>query len=492
MRFTAAVTCTFTTSIEKTRGTGVKTPFVKIGIVLDSPKRDLRGIALVAHELLKRGAEVYVMPMYQHGHDVPLLAPDAVLVNYARPNNAPLLRMFHALGVRTMVCDTEGGVLSETGADAPPNWARQFKALGLSRCIDRYFFWGARLRDAFAAAGALAADALEVTGCPRYDLCHSRWHALLDYPDRDFVLVNTNFSALNPKFGASADGEVRVFERMGWGRDYAHSLFKELQAVFPRYIEAIGRMAQRNPQRRFVVRPHPFEDAGLYERKFASLANVKVDGSGDVLNPISRADCIVHLNCGTAVESLLLGRTPISLEFLNTPVLRAHAPVPSAISCPATSPEDLDLLVSSHAARAARWRRDELFPVHIEPWFYRPDGRASERIACSMMDAAGGGGRRARRSVSHSIRGGARWPGARRWLQGVVCNVAGSRAAERLRSITNPARSEKSVGPKELMDLLNHYARCEAISARLHVEHARHPWTGLPLASLHARADMEK
>ena len=99
MRFTAAVTCTFTTSIEKTRGTGVKPPLVKIGIVLDSPKRDLRGIALVAHELLKRGAEVYIMPMYQHGHDVPLLAPDAVLVNYARPNNAPLLQMFHALGL---------------------------------------------------------------------------------------------------------------------------------------------------------------------------------------------------------------------------------------------------------------------------------------------------------------------------------------------------------------------------------------------------------
>jgi surface carbohydrate biosynthesis protein len=465
---------------------------VKIGIVLDSPKRDLRGIALVAHELLKRGAEVYIMPMYQHGHDVPLLAPDAVLVNYARPNNAPLLQMFHALGIRTIVCDTEGGVLSEAGADAPPNWARQFKALGLSRCIDRYFFWGARLREAFAAAGALAADALEVTGCPRYDLCHPRWHALLDYPERDFVLVNTNFSALNPRFGASADGEVRVFERMGWGRNYAHSLFKELQAVFPRYIEAIGQMAQRNPQRRFVVRHHPFEDGGLYEREFASLANVKVDGSGDVLNPISRADCIVHLNCGTAVESVLLGKTPISLEFLNTPALRAHAPVPAAISCPAANPDDLDLLINSPAARCARWRRDELLPAHIEPWFYRLDGRASERIACSMIDVARHGDAHARRSVAHSITGGARWRGASRWLQGLVCNVAGSRAAERLRSMANPARSEKSVAANEVKDLLTHYAQCEAVSVQPRVKHARHPWTGLPLASLHMCADMEK
>jgi surface carbohydrate biosynthesis protein len=465
---------------------------VKIGIVLDNPKRDLRGVALVAYELLKRGAEVYIMPMYQHGYDVPLLALDAVLVNYARPNNAPLLDMFHALGVRNMVCDTEGGILSETGADAPPNWARQFKELGLARCVNRYFFWGTRLRDAFAEAGALGNDALEVTGCPRYDLCHPHWRALLDYPHRNFVLVNTNFSALNPKFGASVDGEVEVFERMGWDRNYARSLFNALQAVFPRYIEAIGQMARRNSQRSFVVRPHPFEDTRLYERSFASLANVKVDGSGDVLNPISRADCVVHLNCGTAVETVLLGKTPIALEFLNTAVLRGHAPVPSAISCPATSPEDLDFLIGSRATREARWSRERVLATRIEPWFYKLDGRASERIAHSMMDAPPRRGMCARSSVVHSIRGGTRWRGARRWLQGVACNMAGSRAVERIRTLANPARREKNVSAAEVNDLLIRYAKCDAVCLRFCVEHARHPWTGLPLASMRVRADSEK
>lgn len=462
---------------------------MKIGLVLDNPKRDLRGIALVAHELLKRGAEAYIMPMYQHGYDVPLLAPAAVLVNYARPNNAPLLEMFHALGVLTMVCDTEGGILSESGADAPENWARQFRELGLSRCVDRYFFWGARLRDAFAEAGTLASDALEVTGCPRYDLCHPRWQTLLDYPDRDFVLVNTNFSALNPRFGASADGEVRVFERMGWGRDYARALFSDLRAVFPRYIEAIGQMARRNPQRRFVVRPHPFEDAGRYERSYASLSNVKVDGAGDVLNPISRADCVVHLNCGTAVETVLLGKTPISMEFLNTPLLRGHAPVPSTISCPATSPEDLDLLVGSRVSREARWNRDQLLAAYIEPWFHKIDGRAAERIACGMINGTSRSVAPARRSIVHSMRGGARWRGARRWLLGLACNLAGSRAAERLRSLANPARIEKNVAAAEVKDLLIQYARCDEGPVRIQVEHARHPWTDLPLASLRVRAE---
>jgi surface carbohydrate biosynthesis protein len=464
---------------------------VRVGIVLDSPKRDLRGVALVAYQLLKRGAEVYVMPMYQHGYDVPLLAPDALLVNYARPNNKPLLEMFHALGVRTMVCDTEGGILSESGADAPANWARLFKSQELGRCVERYFFWGTRLRDAFAEIGGLSADALDVTGCPRYDLCHPYWQPVLDYPQSNFVLVNTNFSALNPRFGGSSAEEVRVFERMGWDSDYARRLFKELQGVFPRYIETIREMARRNPERRFVVRPHPFEDARLYQRSFALTPNITVDGSGDVLNPISRADCVVHLNCGTAVETLLLGKTPVSLEYLNTPVLRAHAPVPAAISCPASGPEDLDHLINSSEARRARWSRDALLKTYIEPWFYTIDGRAAERIASSIVQFLSCHAAVTRRSVASSIKGGAGRGSAGRWLQGLACNVAGSHLSGRLRAMLDPARKEKEIGADGIRALLDLYARCEGISLNVRVEHARHPWSGLRLASLHVFAGAE-
>jgi surface carbohydrate biosynthesis protein len=463
---------------------------VKIGIVLDNPKRDLRGVVLVAYELLKRRAEVYIMPMYQHGYDVPLVAPDAVLVNYARPNNRTLLQMFHDLGIRVMVSDTEGGVLSESGADAPLNWARKFGELNFGRFVDHYFFWGTRLRDAFASAEVLPPRALEVTGCPRYDLCHSRWHAVLSYPTHGFVLVNTNFSALNPKFGGSAAAEIEVFERMGWDLDYARNLFRELQAVFPQYLDAIEGIARRNPQRHFVVRPHPFENAALYVDRFAPLSNVSVDPSGDVLNPISGADCVVHLNCGTAVEALLLGKTPISLEYLNTDALRSHAPVPAAISCPASGPNDLDFLINNPGTRSERWNGSGLLSSYVEPWFYRIDGRASERIACGIIREVSRGEIRVRRSVASSMRGAAGRPGMGRLMQGIACNVVGSRAAGRLRSLLNATRREKDVVAKDVTDLLQKYAQCDASPVRVRVMAARHPVSGVALASLHLSAEI--
>ena len=62
-------------------------------------------------------------------------------------------------------------------------------------------------------------ERLEVTGCPRYDYCSAPWSALLEYIERDFVLVNTNFSAINPQFSRSAEDEIEVFIRTGWPRD---------------------------------------------------------------------------------------------------------------------------------------------------------------------------------------------------------------------------------------------------------------------------------
>src|ERR1051326_6603616 len=122
---------------------------MKVALIVDSPKRDLEGAALTAFHLAKRGAEAILVPMYQQGYDIPLASPDAVIVNYARENNRELLATYRSLGIAVIVMDTEGGVLSEAGLDAPDTWARQMRRSGLGACVDRYFFWGERLRAAF-------------------------------------------------------------------------------------------------------------------------------------------------------------------------------------------------------------------------------------------------------------------------------------------------------------------------------------------------------
>ena len=462
---------------------------MKAALVVDSPKRDLAGLVLVAHELAKLGVEPYIVPMYQQGYDVPLIAPDAVLVNYARPTNKALLAGYRSLGIRVLVMDTEGGVLSESGVDSPANWAKFFRDSALNANVDRYLFWGARVRDAFAEAQALPPERLEVTGCPRYDYCNPRWNAMLDYPERGFVLVNTNFSAINPQFTRSGDDEIEVFVRSGWPRDYTLALFAELRAVFPRYLDAVAGMAARNPQRKIVVRPHPFEDAEVYRRRYAALSNVTVDGAGNVLNALNAADCMVHLNCGSAVETVLLGKTPISLEYLNTGRMRSHASLPSAISCHAAGEGDLDALVNDPAARARRWSGDELRQRYIEPWFHTIDGYASARTAAAIARTVGAEPRIVRASLRHSAAGSVARPSRSQMAQGVASQLLGSRAVSALRSSVSRARRHKAVDAAAVTGLLQSLHAIDAARAPARAEHVRHPVTGARLASLRVVAE---
>jgi surface carbohydrate biosynthesis protein len=456
----------------------------RAALVVDSPKRDLAGAVLVAHELVKLGIEPYLVPMYLQGYDVPLIAPDAILVNYARLTNKALLEAYRSLGIRVLVMDTEGGVLSEHGVDSPDNWSKFFVARGLQAHVDRYLFWGSRVHDAFAHAHVLPPERLQVTGCPRYDFCSEPWRALLDYPERGFVLVNTNFSAINPLFTRSIDDELEVFTRTGWPREYTLALFEELGKVFPRYLDEIAGLATRNPQRRIIVRPHPFESAEPYRRRYAGMPNVAVDGAGNVLNALAAADCMVHLNCGSAVETLLLGKTPIALEYLNTERMRSHASLPSAISCAATGAEDLDALVNSAGARAARWDAGAVKQRYIEPWFHVIDGHASARTAAAVATEIGAEPHGVRVSVRHAASGGVARPSRGQRAQGLATQVLGSRAVSAMRARLDRARHQKGIDAAEVARLFSRVAECDAAAPRVRVTAATHPYTGARLASL--------
>src|SRR5512134_117776 len=104
---------------------------MRVAIIVDSPKRDLDGALLTGYQLAHRGVEVLLVPLYQQGYDLPWLRPDGVVVNYVRENNRELLATYRSLGICVMVMDTEGGVLSDLGLDAPSNWAREMRRSGL-------------------------------------------------------------------------------------------------------------------------------------------------------------------------------------------------------------------------------------------------------------------------------------------------------------------------------------------------------------------------
>ncbi len=450
-----------------------------VALVVDNPKRDIRGIVLTAYHLSRIGSRASIVPMYAQGYDIPLLAPDIVLLNYIRQGNAELASTYRKSGMRVAVMDTEGGILSRKGLREPNAWAQSLKDTGLSALVDRYFFWGDAVYQSFLANSGFAAKQLQITGCPRYDLCASPWNRMLDYKSDGFVLVNTNFSAINPAFTKSGDAEKEIFRSLGWPNAYIDEWFREIEGVFPKYLDEVEALAIALPEQSIVVRPHPFENIEIYQRRFAGVANVEVDGSGDVLNMIHAASCIVHLNCGTSVDALLQRKVPVSLEYLNSDLLLDHTPLPSRLSLKPGSRKELVDVVKGLIDETVEFDHDAAF-AEIEPWFYRADGHASERVAEALAAMPKG---LTRSNLSEAVRGGRSNPSATQVLQGAAAAIFGSRFVTGLRSRVTTSRRGKEIRLSDVQALLDHYAASSG-GPQFHARSARSRLTGAPMSTI--------
>ncbi len=475
---------------------------MRIGLILDNPRRDLGGIALLAYQLLKRGHVVFVIPMYDQGYDVPLLDLDAIVVNYARTSNLDFLRSYKELGIAVVVLDTEGGVFPEHGDGSPEFWAKRFRAIGAHELIDRYLFWGRRTYDAFRQHGGLPEDRLIITGCPRYDFCDPKWRSVLHYPKSGHVLINLNFPSINPWWGrteySETEGKIifhsafeeisKVAKIVNVDVERALPLERERQRVLNEYVRVIVDVARRNPDKAFIVRPHPFENMEIYRRLFAGLKNVTVDSSGEVTHVISQAEFVLHLNCSTSVETRLLGKLPVSLEFLNSDLLRVNIHLPSKVSYAVGSLEELDEIVKD----PARSRRDRLTDASahelIAPWFHKCDGRAAERVAVIVSGLARqADALRCRRSYWRSVKSCYGKARMKYVLQGIASLLVGSYVLTRLRMLLHEQRRMKYVRAEAFWQRILELAGCENVELDGSAEYAVHPLTGLRLATIQVR-----
>jgi len=458
---------------------------MRIGIVVDHPKRDLAGCVRIAYELARRGHEALLLPHYEQGIEAPLLALDAVLLNNARPHYLALAQGYRSSGTRIFVLDTEGGVLGEKGFNAPARIAQRFRESGIGPLVDGYLFWGRRLRDAFAEHAGLPLERLRITGCPRYDLCHPIWRKTLTYPQRDFVLINTNFNAVNPLFASGKDADRQPLRSQGVTDTEIASRYQAARAVFDRLVPELVSLVQRMPDRSFVVRPHPFEGTAYYREAFASCRNVVVDDAGDVMAVLSAARALLHVNCGTSVEATFLGVLPIAVEFANNEAARGLNPLPARISHPVNSARELDDTLNGAAAVARSHPFEANYQAHIHPWFHDNDGHAGGRVAEAMLEmAALGAGGGTRRSWRLSCMSGQKPPRLAQLAQGVLAQVAGSRAVRSAREALDAGRRAKRFDPAQVQGLLDGFARADPQTVRAGAGMLRHPFAGHRLLSV--------
>jgi surface carbohydrate biosynthesis protein len=430
---------------------------VRIGWVVDHPKRDLAGSVLAAYRLASRGASVAIIPMYEQGVDVPRLGLDALVVNYARAANLDLMRSFAKAGLPLYVLDTEGGVLADTGGNSPPAMAAYVRNSGYSDILSGYFFWGGRLHAAFNDNHAMKPDQLHLTGCPRFDFAAPRWRTLLDGQRRGYLLINANFPLVNSRFSSKPGAERETMIRAGWDAGYIDRFLPDLKQVFDNYLIEIGRLAEARPDRAILLRPHPFESEEVYRTALARYPNVIVDGTGSVLDMIQNAAAVIHLNCGTAIEAVLLEKLPIQLEYLNTPTTAAHATLPARVSRAVASFDELLKVVDRLDDETGKFDFAGVHAANIDAFFYRNDGAAAERVADVLVNA--GNSRQPFVSLSSALRGTRPNPTAGQIAKGAASLIIGSAATEKLRTWVNPARRDKRISPADVATLLARIAK---------------------------------
>lgn len=453
---------------------------MRVCLIVDHPLRDLDGLVLVGAQLLRRDVEVFLLPMYQR-HEVFLLQPDLVVVNYLRFANASFVEACVRSGIRVTVLDTEGGVVQDVHAFA----RRVCQYLHL---VSLYCTWGRKQYAALEGCDRLTHGTLVLTGCPRYDFASERWtEAIRDVDSRwdGIILVNTNFPIINPRFQSTQREVKELVAGMGYDREWVLAFMEQSKVAQTELINATRAMAARFSDVVFVVRPHPFENPGAYETAFAGQTNVHVVQSGTVLEWIQKARAVLHVFCSTAIETFLMGKEPVLLQWIDAPLLQQ--PVSAAVSQKAKSISHLeDLLraaVNGHRlpvpSELQRTRQEV-----IQEYFFANDGQAAVRVAEAiarlLRDTASGDGEASRkRGAWRTLRGQRGW---RSRLQLALALAVGTSGFDLIRRVlrrpwVSPA---KRFGPSDVCDVLTRLARVHRSFGEIEADRAARVQSAIP------------
>ena len=227
-----------------------------VGLVIDNPERDLEGLVLLGAHLVKMGFSVLLIPLYKQRYVAKTEKIDVLVLNYLRPNNLGVFFEYKRQGIKVAVLDSEGN--SRQSVDKFADFILNTNSTHL---LDLYMFWGVAQMQAVQNKTSLLPRKTVVTGCPRYDFFAEPWKKCLEFKksERDFVLINTNFPLVNPKFSTGRNSEYKTLIRNGIEPSYAFATQDECMSAYEGMKNLVTTLAEASPDQAFVIRPHPFE-----------------------------------------------------------------------------------------------------------------------------------------------------------------------------------------------------------------------------------------
>ncbi len=202
--------------------------------------------------------------------------------------------------------DEEGAVDFEDGSTLKVRYSSKlFEAAKL------VFFWG-DYQSQLIKDDIKTKSRFVVSGHPRFELLKREFHFLYDY-DLDcikkkykkFILINTNMG-----FGNNIRGDAFVLENYVDRFKDIEKIIKNDKLKIKYFNSLINKLSELDYN--IVVRPHPEEDFSLYIDEFSLKKNVFVVNENSVIPWIISCETMIHADCTTGIESLMLGKKPIS------------------------------------------------------------------------------------------------------------------------------------------------------------------------------------
>ena len=206
--------------------------------------------------------------------------------------------------------------------------------------IRHLFAWGEDDAEMFNSFSGNKSTSVYVTGNPRADLLRRDVRGYFsDEVDQlrarfgDFILVNTNFSFVNPFVKKLALVQTRTgggstVSRTGSGMSeaFAIGMAAHQQQIFEHFQTLVSKLGKWFPDHQIVVRPHPSEDHAVWRRIVNDDPNVHINHEGTVVPWLMASRVLVHNGCTTAVEAALLEQPAVTYQPVQSECYDYHLP----------------------------------------------------------------------------------------------------------------------------------------------------------------------
>ena len=220
-------------------------------------------------------------------------------------------KQLNLFGHKIIVHDEEGL--------APSDWddylRRRIRFQSI-KYVDLFFCWGMEQKNNILdSINQTNPNCLvKCVGSPRIDLLKRPIREYNKNEKKNVILINTKFPEINHRLGKHA--WINVLKHHNMINNKKELEFRLDQIVYKEklmkvYIDLIKKISKEFPDNKIILRPHPNEDVNQWFILTRGINNIKVTNKKSIGHWLQNSEIIIHTDCTTAIEGIVLGKPVI-------------------------------------------------------------------------------------------------------------------------------------------------------------------------------------